>query len=54
MEGKEHAGVIDLELLALSVVLFVLGLFTGIMILSDIIEWIEHGANRGNRPRTRL
>lgn len=42
---------IDLELLALALVLFVLGIFTGIMILSDILEWIDQ---RGNRSRNRL
>jgi hypothetical protein len=29
---------------------FILGILTGVMILSDIIEWID----RGNRSRTSL
>lgn len=29
---------------------FILGILTGIMILSDILEWADHG----NRPRNRL
>ena len=40
----------DLELLGLCVIWFVLGIFTGAMILSDIIEMVT----RGNRFRTRL
>ena len=31
----------------LALMLFVLGIFTGIMILSDLIDFIEKRANRG-------
>ena len=32
-----------IEDVAFCLVFFVLGAFTGVMILSDIIEWVEHG-----------
>jgi hypothetical protein len=29
---------------------FILGVFTGLMLLSDLIELVEKRAKRGNRP----
>ena len=40
MDGKEQARVKDVYL---ALGLFVLGVITGIQILSDIIEMVEHG-----------
>ena len=33
---------------------FILGIFTGIMILSDIIDMVEKRVTRDNRSRNRL
>ena len=36
--------------LSFALVFFVLGIFTGAMILSDIMEFVEKRAKRGNQP----